>query len=224
MTATLKTSSVGRQPEPDSPHVAPRFLLHGISWSTYEALLADLEHAHVFLTYDKGNLELMSPLPKHEREKKLLARLVETYTLERNIPIAGFGQTTWRIQAIEQGLEADECYYIRNEHVVHGRDDIAFPNDPPPDLAIEVDVTHNTLDKQSIYAALKIGELWNWENERLIVLRLQAKGEYLPSSASLNLPELPIAEIERFMRMRHGTGDTELIRLFSAWVRENLGA
>lgn len=214
MTTTLRPSSPTRQDAKSSERLTPRFLLQNVSWETYEALLADLENSCVRLTYDNGALELMSPLPKHGREQKLLGRLIEAYTEERDIPIAGFAQTTWRDRAQAKGLEPDECYYIRNELLVRARDDIKIPDDPAPDLAIEVDVTHNTLDKKTVYAALKISELWNWEDERLTVFALQRNQEYLEVTVSPNLPDLPLTEVTRFMMMRHQMGDTQLIRLF----------
>ena len=113
MTAVLPPAS---PPSPRSTlqaNVLQRFVLRNVSWETYEALLADLAEEHVFLTYDEGTLELSSPLPKHEREGYLLARLIQTYTLIRNIPIAGFGRTTWRSKPAAKGLEADECFCCR---------------------------------------------------------------------------------------------------------------
>jgi Uma2 family endonuclease len=220
MTTTLRPSSPSRQEAESTGELASRFLLQNVSWETYESLLADLENSSVRLTYDNGKLELMSPLPKQGREQKLLGRLIEAYTEERNIPIAGFAQTTWRDRSEGKGLEPDECYYIRNEHLVRARDDIKIPDDPPPDLAIEVDVTHNTLNKKTICAALKIGELWNWENERLTVFAWQPNRGYLEVTVSPNLPDLPPNEVSRFMMMRHHMGDTQLIRLFRRWVQD----
>ena len=34
--------------------------------------------------------------------------------------------------------------------------------DPPPDLVIEVDITRSSLDKLSIYAALRVPEVWRY--------------------------------------------------------------
>ena len=116
----------------------------------------DLAEQHVFLTYDEGVLELMSPLPKHERQSYLLGRLIQMFAFFRNIQISGFGSTTWRSQLAAKGLEADECFYIRSEPKIRGRFDIDLSKDPPPDLAIEVDLSRSTLDKERVYAALKI--------------------------------------------------------------------
>jgi Uma2 family endonuclease len=206
-----------------SSNVAQRFILHNISWETYEALLADLAEEHVFLTYDGGTLELMSPLPKHDRAGAMLARLIHAYTEVCNIPIATFGRTTWRKKSIAKGLEADECFYIRNEFRVRGREDIELPKDPPPDLAIEVDITRSDLEKQRIYASLGIAELWRFENDKLVVRELTTGGEFVEVGVSPNLPELPLVEVQRFMDMRHGMGETQWILSFRKWVQERFG-
>src|SRR5438270_902910 len=85
-----------------------------VAWQTYEALLRELDGRHVFMTYDRGTLELMSPLASHDRAGHLLSRLVETYTEVMDIPIAGFGTTTWRRKELDRGLEADQCFYVLN--------------------------------------------------------------------------------------------------------------
>lgn len=201
--------------------VVQRIVLHDISWETYEALLNELERQHLFLTYDRGTLELMSPLPKHDRSGRLLGRLLYVYTEMRGIPIASFGMTTWRRRDLAKGLEADECFYIRNEPAVRGREDISLEKDPPPDLAIEIDITRSSLDKEEIYAAIGIPELWRFEDERLTVRVLRDNGTYELVPVSPSFPDLPSEQIERFMHSRHGMGETEWIRAFRTWVTEH---
>src|SRR3954471_11347858 len=94
-------------PSPSGPVV-----LHGVSWETYERLLDELDEQHIFLTYDSGELEIMAPSPYHERYKTLLARFIETMTLELEMKVVSGGSTTFRREDLEKGLEPDECYYI----------------------------------------------------------------------------------------------------------------
>jgi len=197
-----------------------RILLHNIAWETYESLLADLAEEHVFLTYDNGDLELMSPLPKHDKAGVLLARLIFANTEIRQIPISSFARTTWRRRGLAKGLEADESFYIKNEPAVRGRTDIDLQKDPPPDLAIEVDITRNTLKKEEIYADLGIGELWRFDAEKLVIRKLTAEPRYVESDVSPNFPHLPVAEIQRFMDMRHGMSETAWVLAFRQWVQE----
>ena len=44
---------------------------------------------------------------------------------------------------------------------------INFKVDPPPDLAIEVEVTCKLSDKIDIYAAFRVPELWRWSGGKL---------------------------------------------------------
>ena len=221
-------TAISVQPAPEDVTHEPlpirdRVVLSGISWETYEALLHDLEEEHFILTYNDGTLEIMAPAPKHDRSGRHLGRLVCTYTEVRNIPIASFGGTTWRRKDRSKGLEADECFYVRSEPLVRGRDDIDLMKDPPPDLAVEVQNTRSSLNKQRIYAALGVSELWRYLTERLTAYVLQKNGSYAVSNFSPSFPDLALADIERFMHQRHGKSETEWIREFRQWVIDKFG-
>ncbi|MGH7139846.1 MAG: Uma2 family endonuclease, partial [Pirellulales bacterium] len=140
----------------------PRFVLHGVPWETYVALREIEANWHVRMTYDRGTLEMMVNSDRHENMKKLIGQLIETFTAELNIPRRSFGETTWRRREIDKGLEADECYYILNQPLVSQRVEVDLLRDPPPDLALEVVVSHGDVDKMDIYAALGVPEVWHW--------------------------------------------------------------
>ena len=106
--------TVAIEPELWPEHV----LLHAVSWETYQRLLRELAEQNVRLTYDQGTLEIMSPLPEQEWVKKLLVDLLETLSLELDIPIGSYGSRTLKRKSLKQGLEPDECYYIANEREV----------------------------------------------------------------------------------------------------------
>ena len=108
----------------------PRVLLRNISWETYEALLRDLECSNVRLTYDRGDLEIISPSPMHEKTGKVLGRMVEHLTLELNIPLVALAHTTWKHQALAKGCEADECYYIPRATWAIGRETLIAMTSP----------------------------------------------------------------------------------------------
>src|SRR5207248_8848460 len=143
------------------------------------------------LTYDEGRLEIMTLSPQHEILKKFIGRLIEQLTLELDIPIKSLGSTTIARKDLERGLEPDECYYIGRERLVRGRMKISFRKDPPPDLAVEVDVSRSSVSRQRVYAALGVPEMWRYDGE-LHVLHLQANGEYVERERSLSFPFLPI--------------------------------
>jgi Uma2 family endonuclease len=160
---------------------------------------------------------IMSPLPIHDKVKKMAARLIELATLEREIPISSFGSTTWKRYDLEKGLEPDECYYIQSEPQVRGRTDIDLKRDPPPDLAVEVDITHNPLDRPGIYAALGVREVWRYDGERFTFVRRTASGTYAPIPTSEALPFITPAVIDRFVTQMIADENGGL-RAFRDWL------
>jgi Uma2 family endonuclease len=194
----------------------PLQVLEHVSWETYESLLRDMQEQHVYarITYDQGKMTVMSPmLPKHERLKKLLARMVEILSFEFNIPICGLGQTTWKRKDLLKGLEPDECYYIQHEAQMRGRDEVDLKNDPPPDLVIEVDITHHPIDRMQIYAALGVPEVWEFHRDHLQAFKLE-NGKYVPIESSIAFPFLRVRELERFLDMRWSTDETSAMHAF----------
>jgi len=193
-------------------------VLENISWETYEALLRELDQQRLRITYDEGRFVAMSPLPKHERVKSLMGSMVEMLSVERRIPISRLGSTTWKKRLLRKGLEADECYYVQNERRVRARDDIDLKKDPPPDLAVEVEVTHHPLDRLRIYAALGVPEIWLYTGKSVRTLRLSTD-KYEDVEHSIAFPFLRAAELERFLEMRLTTDETTLMCEFRDWVR-----
>lgn len=127
----------------------------------YQALILDLESAPgKRLIYDQGTLEIVVPLPPHERYKSLMGRIVEVVTEEIETEMASLGSTTWSREDLRKGLEADECFYIQNEQAVRGKDEINLTIDPPPYLAIEVDHTSRSINRLDIYPAIGVPEVW----------------------------------------------------------------
>src|SRR5688572_4632846 len=103
------------------------------------------------LTYTRGKSELMPPLITHERYKNLLGYMVEAITDELDLPRVGAGSTTFNAEILDRGLEPDECYYLANAARLRRTDRIDLAIDPPPDLAIEVEITSSLLDKLGVY-------------------------------------------------------------------------
>jgi Uma2 family endonuclease len=196
-----------------------RIRLSEISWAAYLAYSDGLGPQHVRVTYDQGEMELMTVSPRHEHGKTLLARLIETLTEELGIDIASYGSTTCRQKKLKRGFEPDESYWIAHEHAMRNRDDIDFDHDPPPDLAIEVEISRSTMNRLRLYASLGVPELWRWNGKRLRVSLLRDDGQYHDSDRSLAFPFLPVVELVRFLTMRD-VSKTQVIRAFRQWVRE----
>lgn len=190
-----------------SPAVASeerRFLLTGVPWATYVALRDSVDESR--MTYLEGRLELMSPSPRHEDVKKLIARLLEIYAFERRLDLRGFGETTFRREAVERGLEPDECYVV-------GR---SIEAGDMPDLAIEVVVTNPLVDKLTVYAGLGIPEVWTWRDGALTIRRL-AGDRYEERARSDALPDLDVGLLAKFVVP--GANQTEQVRRYADALR-----
>lgn len=196
-------------------------ILTEIRWETYQALVLDLaETPSKKLTYDQGILEIITPLPEHEVNKRLLGRMVETTTEVLGLEIASFGSTTWSQETLKKGIEPDECYYITNETLIRGKLDIDLTIDPPPDLAIEIDITSSSLDRLGIYAAVGIGEIWRFDGQELFIYCLK-NGSYQQRENSQVLPILSKSMILKFIKKRREIGENALIREFRQWIIDN---
>ena len=198
-----------------------RVLLRGVGRAGYEALLALAGDGHVRITYDRGDAELMSPSHDHEHFKVLISRLVETLTLELNIPCEAAGSTTWRSLLEDRGLEPDACYYLANAGRVTGRR-IDPTVDPPPDLCVEIEISRGAMDKLPVYAALGVPEVWRFDGEALQVDVLGPDRTYATAAESPSLPFLPPSEVARWVELGRTTGQTAWLRQFRAWVRDEL--
>jgi Uma2 family endonuclease len=202
----------------DESHV----FLEDVSWASYVSIRRDFDRScrRKRIVYNRGRILVVSPLPKHERWKSLLGRFVQVITDERDIPIATLGQSTWRRKKKRGGLEADECFYIQNEPLVRGRLDINLRRDPPPDLAIEVDLRPYLAFKLEVYARLKIPEVWNYDGIDLLMFALQENGEYNEVSTSRALPFLKPEHLKGFLSLFTQMDENSLIREVRKWAKE----
>jgi Uma2 family endonuclease len=198
-------------------------LLEGVNWKTYSRLLNALnERPTLRLTYDRGRLEIMTLSHEHENYSYILGRFVDALTEELNLPVKGGRSTTFRQRRKRRGLEPDNCWWIASELLVRGKDRIDLRVDPPPDLAMEIDVTHSSLDRLAIYAALRVPEVWRREGETLVCYLLGNDGKYIVSRTSRAFPGLAPADLMRFLALRGQMDENALIRQFRAWVRQQL--
>lgn len=170
--------------EVKAPSDEPRILLHDVPWSTYVVLRDSIDSPGVRMTYLGGALEIMTPSRGHEVDKTQIARLLELFCLERDIPLFAYGSTTFRKEEQERGLEPDECYCRDADREL-------------PDLALEVIATHGLLDKLDVYRGLGIREVWMFEAGAFTVVTLRAEG-YVQIAASEIFPEIDLARIAHF--------------------------
>ena len=202
-----------------SAQTEERFVLRGVDWNVYEGIRQALGDHPTRLTFDGRNLELMSPSPLHESYSYLFGRVLDTLTLELRIQIRGGRSMTFRRPELKRGLEPDNCYWIQNEPAVRGKPDIDLATDPPPDLAVEIDITHSSLDRLAIYAGLGVPEVWRFDGDSLYIYLRQPNGEYAESEHSNCLPSVPVRKLSPFLQLDEQLGDTTRMLAFADWVR-----
>ena len=197
-----------------------RIVLSGISWELYEQLRENEENRRVRMAYDRGRLELMSPSEDHEAIKELIGDLIKAFTEELGIARRSLGSTTWKRRELDKGLEADACFYILNHQRIRRRRPIDLAIDPPPDLAVETEVSRSVVPRLRIYASLGVPEIWRWRKSGLTAYSLGADGKYVAREFSLNLPMLRVKDLEPFLDFEPAADETAWICNFRAWVRE----
>lgn len=200
-----------------------RVVLHNVSWETYERLLAEhADRSAPRFAYDRGELEIMSPNPEHERANRRIAQLVLAVADEVGIPAEDLGSTTFRREDLERGFEPDSCFYTRNEEAIRGKDRIDLTVDPPPDLVIEVDITSPSLDKLPIYARLGVPEVWRYDGRKVAILVLEEE-RYAETARSAALWPLTSEILSRFVEESKTLERRAWTRKVREWARGQAG-
>jgi Uma2 family endonuclease len=170
-----------------------RLLIHAVDWLEFERILVELgEKRASRIAYSDSILEIRMPLPQHEREKALLGDGVKVLLEALGLDCECFGSATFKQPDMSAGIEPDDCFYIQNQAAVRGRNRFDLAIDPPPDLAIEVDVTSQT--QTDAYIRLGVPELWIYAGGELKIYALQA-GQYESVALSPTFPTLPVLEL-----------------------------
>lgn len=196
-------------------------VLENISWQQYESLLDLLgDRASNRIAYDRGCLEIMTPLPDHEYLSDSLADAVKDIADALDMDYDCYGSTTWRRELEKAGVEPDQCFYIQNEPLIRGQMAFDLETDPPPDLAIEVDFSSKSLDRFPIYARLGVPEIWRYDNG-LLTIHVLENGGYRESRTSLAFPQLPVQELPSLIQGYRSQGKRAMRRAFRQWAQNH---
>ena len=195
-----------------------QLLLKNVSWQMYENILEELgEKRATKINYSQELLEIMTPLPEHEDDKVIIGDLVKALLEEIDIEARSLASTTFKSKSMKTGVEADDCFYIQNEAAIRGKKRIDLSIDPPPDLALEIDITSRT--RLNNYEALGVPELWRYDGQSLEINVLE-NGKYVKSNISHNFPSLPLVDIiPEYVEQSKINGRNATIKAFRIWVR-----
>jgi Uma2 family endonuclease len=195
-------------------------------WKLYEDLLGAFEgHPGVRLTYDRGELEIMVPSHEHEGDADFLGRMIVILTEELGLDLHSGGSTTLKRKRMKKGLEPDRCFWIANASKVAGVRQLNLKIHPPPDLAIEVDVTRSSLDRHGIYRTLGVGELWRLDGDDLTFHVLGADKKYTEVPASPTFPGIIPGDLMSFVKQaRTALNQNIPAGAFRAWLKQRVAS
>lgn len=197
-----------------------QLFLQNIDWDEFEQILNELgEEKHFRIAYYEGMLEIMVPLPGHENRKEILGDLVKALLEELDIEFAPMGSARFKRKLMKAGVEPDACFYIQNEAAVRGIEKIDLDVFPPPELAIEIDVTSDSQIKKDSYRVLGVPELWIYDGSSLEIYVL-VEEQYVKTSKSQIFPDLPVVTvIPHYLSRSRTEGRNALLKDFRRWAR-----
>jgi Uma2 family endonuclease len=198
-----------------------RIFLQGISWNLYENLLAELgDDGKARLSYYQGDLEFMTPLFTHENYNREIDRAIVLLAEEFDRDYVLAGSMTIKRPDLESGKEPDSCYYITNGLAIRGKKKLDFTQDPPPDLAVEIDITNSSLNQLALYAALGVGEVWRYNGSDLIFYQLRS-GKYAIVDRSPTFPILSPDRVLQFLSDCQTDGINQAVKNLRKWIQAN---
>ncbi|GAC1335334.1 MAG: Uma2 family endonuclease [Isosphaeraceae bacterium] len=200
--------------------------LRGIGWDAYLTINEALgERQQARLVYLDGKLTLMTKSRRHEWLSNRFFQLVVAVAQGMGMTCEDAGETTFRREDIKGGLEGDQTFYF-GEHaeMMRGPVDIDLTTQPPPDLAIEVEVSHRADHAIAVYARLGVPEVWRFDadSERCAILILNESGFYTETVQSRCLTPLTSNDIVEQMKIAQRLGWNDWSLGLPAWVRDVL--
>lgn len=208
------------EPPADYPIGEQRVVLHGLSWSAYLQILHALPCSRGSrLTFDAGVLEITVPLEDHEFAVRLIECFIRTLVELMGLRIKTMGSTTMSYPQLQKASEPDSAYYIQHQPLVAGRN-VNFSQDPPPDLIVEVDITHTDIAKNRFYASLGVPEFWRFNGKVWRIYQLQS-GVYIEVEASPTFPQVPKTWLYQFLDQAKTDEIAAVQALRTWWHQQN---
>lgn len=205
-------------PEPKAelqPIGEQRVVLRDLSWEAYLKILDALPQSRGSrLTYDDGVLEITVPLETHEFSGRLIECFIRTLVELMGMRMKTMGSTTMNYPHLKKGAEPDNAYYIQNQPLVKGRE-VDFSQDPPPDLVVEVDITHTDIAKNQFYSNIGVPEFWRFNGKVWRVYQLQ-EGVYVEAEVSPTFPQVPKERLYAFLEQAK-EDEIEAVQSLRAW-------
>lgn len=190
-----------------------------VSWKEYEETLEQfIDPAGLRMSYFQGELTAMSLSAEHEKYARFIEKLLTILSYIRRINIISFGSWTMKKNDKQASKEPDACFYVQTAAAIGNRIKLDFATDPPPDIAVEVDIHHKTKNQLELYAALGIPELWVFDGGRLTIHLLE-EDHYVEAETSRALPMLSASVLTDFLNRLPKDGEFQTLLAFDEWLQ-----
>ncbi|HMV46739.1 MAG TPA: Uma2 family endonuclease [Blastocatellia bacterium] len=211
---TIDYLAIAEELEPGEVRV-----FRNVAWEDYEWLHEQwpLDSQPVRVSYHEGTMEIMSTSALHETYAHFVDGMIRLLSLRLRIDIRFFGSATIKKSRRRKGLEPDACFYVQTVPQLGNRLKLDFAVDPPPDVALEVDIYHGSIPKLPIYAGLGIPEIWRYDGRTVTMFLLQ-QDHYVEAAASRALPMLTPEVLTRFLKQMQEENEFQAMIAFEDWI------
>jgi len=203
------------------PTTEQRVILYNVGWVTYEHLLAGFsDQSSPRITYDQGTLEIMTPLPDHERANRTIASIIDVLAEELILDVLDLGSTTFKREDLQRGFEPDSCFYFQNAAQMRSKKEIDLTVDPPPEIVVEVDIKSVSLNKLPIYAKIGVPEIWRYDGEKITIYKLSVEN-YIEIDNSIVFPFVSGNDISSFLEKSETLTRPAFLKSLREWIRKH---
>jgi Uma2 family endonuclease len=188
------------------------------NWDFYQAVLKQFDEMPTRINFDGETLEIMTLSIEHEAIKELIGLMIHEIVMRFDVPTAARGSTTLLSPVKKKGLEAHQCFWIQNEATIRSLKRLDLTIHPPPDLVVEVDVTHAVVDREAVYAALCVPEMWHY-NAKTLLTGWERTGEsWNRIERSKSFPMIRVTDLNPFLQRLATDGQTVVLKSFREWL------
>jgi Uma2 family endonuclease len=194
-------------------------VFYDTDWEFYEAVSRQLSDVPTRVNFDGSTLEIMTLSIEHEELKHLIGRIIGEIASEFEVDIRSGGSATLKLSTRKKGLEADECFWVQHGPQMRGVARLDLSIHPPPDLVVEVDVTHAVVDREAVYASIGVPEMWHYDKQTLLTGWQLVDGNWSRIENSVAFPAIHISDLNLFIQALPTRGETAIIKEVRTWLR-----
>ena len=189
------------------------------TWNDYETLLGEVgEASHLRISYNQGNLKIMTLSSLHENYSALVQDIIRQISLQKRIKVLCYKSSTIKVGKNLKGVEPDGCFYVQSADKLPNKLRIDFSVDPMPDIILEIDIYHDSKSKFEIYASFGVKEIWRYDGQRFQILELQTNSAYKEIKRSQSLPILTAKTLTDLLNQSNEKDQYEILLDFEEWL------